>query len=109
MSRPRPSYRRTATSTVAPRRSRQAKEIRASCSSAIFWRQSQITSRALRLASDASRAEGAGVGADLLERAGQRLDVGVGEVAGEVLLDCVPVVAARFFHRGAALVGEDDE
>jgi hypothetical protein len=49
------------------------------------------------------------VGADLLERPVERLDVGVGEVAGEVLFDCVPVVAAGLLHRVAALVGEDDE
>jgi hypothetical protein len=33
------------------------------------------------LAADASGAEGTGVGAELFERAGERLDVGVGEVA----------------------------
>ena len=49
-----------------------------------------------------------GVGADLLERAGERLDVGVGEVAGEVLLDRVPVWRGVFQHL-AALVGKDDE
>jgi hypothetical protein len=65
--------------------------------------------RAEPLAADASRAEGAGVGADLLERAGERLDVSVGEVAGEVLVDRMPVVAAGSLHPGAALLGEDDQ
>jgi hypothetical protein len=49
------------------------------------------------------------VGADLFEGAGEGCDVGVGEVAGEVLFDPVPVVAAGLLHGGAALVGEDDE
>ena len=49
------------------------------------------------------------MGAEFLEGADERLDVGVGEVAGEVLFDPVPVVAAGLFHRGAALAGEDDE
>src|SRR5438093_3944838 len=61
------------------------------------------------LAADASWAEGAGVGAEFLEGADERLDVGVGEVAGEVLFDPVPVAAAGLLHRGAALAGEDDE
>jgi hypothetical protein len=30
-------------------------------------------------------------------------------VAGEVLVDRVPVVAAGSLHRGAALLGEDDQ
>ena len=46
--------------------------------------------------------------ADLLERAGERLDVGVVEVAGEVLLDPVAVVPAGALERLAARVGEDD-
>jgi hypothetical protein len=49
------------------------------------------------------------MGADLFERPSQRLDVGVGEVMGKVLLDRVPVVAASLLHRPAAFVGEDDE
>ena len=49
------------------------------------------------------------MGAEFLEGADEGLDVGVGEVAGEVLFDPVPVVAAGLLHRGAALVGEDDE
>jgi len=63
----------------------------------------------LALAADAPGAEWASVGADLLERAGERFDVAVSEVAGEVLADRVPVVAARLLHRLAASVGEDDE
>ena len=46
---------------------------------------------------------------EFLERASERLDVGVAEVAGEVLFYPVPVVAAGLLHRGAAFVGEDDE
>jgi hypothetical protein len=38
------------------------------------------------------------MGADLLEPADERLDVGVGELAGEVLFDRVPVVAAGMLH-----------
>jgi hypothetical protein len=53
--------------------------------------------------------EGASVAADLLERAGERLDVLVGEMAGEVLFDPVPVVTAGLLHGLATLVGEDDE
>jgi hypothetical protein len=49
------------------------------------------------------------VGAEFLEGAGERFDVGVGELVGEMLFDPVPVVAAGSLHRGAALVGEDDE
>jgi hypothetical protein len=49
------------------------------------------------------------VGAEFLECAGERFDVAVGEVAGEVLLDRVSVVAAGLLHRGPAVVGEDDE
>jgi hypothetical protein len=49
------------------------------------------------------------VGADLLERSSERLDVAVGEVAGEVLFDRVPVVSAGLLHRCTALVREDDE
>ena len=61
------------------------------------------------LAADASWAERPGVGAQLLECAGQSLDVGVAEVLGEVLLDRVPVVATGLVDHGAAVVGEDDE
>jgi hypothetical protein len=61
------------------------------------------------LGADASWAEGAGVGADFLERAGERSNICVGEVAGEVLLDPVAVVVARSLHRLAALVGEEHE
>jgi hypothetical protein len=39
----------------------------------------------------------------------ERLDVPVGEVAGEVLFDSVTVVSARTFHRLATVVGEQDE
>ena len=62
-----------------------------------------------RLAADAPWAEGAGVDADLLKGAGERPDVGVGEVAGEVLFDRVPVAAAGLHQHVAALFGEDDE
>src|SRR5436190_10962809 len=61
------------------------------------------------LAADAPWAEGTGVGAELFERPGQGLDVGVGEVAREVLFDPVPVVAASPLHRTAALVRQDNE
>ena len=63
----------------------------------------------LLLAADASGAEWAGVGADFFEGAGEGLDVGLGEVLGEVAFDSVAVVAAGVFHRLGALVGEDDE
>ena len=46
--------------------------------------------------------------ADLLEGAGERLDVGVVEVAREVLLDPVPVVPAGALERLAPRVGEND-
>ena len=49
------------------------------------------------------------MGADLLERAGEGFDLGVGEVLGEVAFDSVSVVAAGVLHGGGALVGEDDE
>ena len=49
------------------------------------------------------------MGAEFFECAGEGFDVGVGEVAGEVLFDRVPVVAAGSLHRVAAVVGEDDE
>ena len=58
---------------------------------------------------DASGAEGAGVGADFFECAGEGFDVVVGEVLGEVLVDGVSVVAAGGFHGLAAGVGEEDE
>jgi hypothetical protein len=58
---------------------------------------------------DAAWAQRARVGTEFLERAGERLDIGVGEVAGEVPFDRVPVVAAGLLHRVAAVVGEDDE
>jgi hypothetical protein len=61
------------------------------------------------LVADAAWAEGAGVGTDLFEGAGERFDVGVGEVLGEVLFDSVSVVAARLVEGGAALLGEEDE
>ena len=101
------------TSSVAPRRTRdqigRSQEVSpGKGDQGELYRQSQITSRALRLASDASWAEGAGVGAEFLECASECLDVGVGEVAGEVLFDRVSVVAARLLHRGMAFVGEDD-
>ena len=47
-----------------------------------------------RLAADAAGAERSCVGADLFECVGERFDVGVGEVLGEVSLDSVSVVAA---------------
>src|SRR5215211_6681148 len=40
-----------------------------------------LPANAPALASDAARSEGAGVGAQFLERTGHRFDVGVGEVA----------------------------
>jgi len=49
------------------------------------------------------------VGTDLLERSGERLDVGVRQVTREVLFDSVPVEAPRALHHLAALVGENDE
>src|SRR3954469_12478688 len=61
------------------------------------------------LAADASGAERAGVRVDFLECAGERFDVGVGEVAGEVLLDAVAVVPACTLHRPASFVGQHDE
>ena len=61
------------------------------------------------LASDAAWAEGAGVGAEFFECVGERFDVAVAEVLGEVLFDRVAVVAASLLHCRAALVGEDDE
>ena len=48
----------------------------------------------VELTADAPWTERPDVGADLLEGPGERLDVGVGKVAGEVLLDPVPVMAA---------------
>ena len=48
------------------------------------------------------------MGADLFECAGERFDVGVGEVLGEVSLDSVSVVAAGALQRLGAFVGEDD-
>jgi hypothetical protein len=60
-------------------------------------------------AANAPGAKRTRVRADLLERAGERRDVGVGEVAREVLFDPMPVVAAGLLHRVAALVGEHDE
>ena len=49
------------------------------------------------------------MGAQLFERTGQRFDVAVGEMAGEVLFDRVSVVTACLLHRLAAVVGERDE
>jgi hypothetical protein len=60
-------------------------------------------------AADASWSKGAHVGIELLEASGERFDVGVGERAGEVLLDPVVVLAAGACHRLAALVGLDHE
>ena len=60
-------------------------------------------------AADAAWSERAHVGVELLERAGERFDVGVGERAGEVLCDPVVVLAAGACHRLAAFVGLDDE
>ena len=61
------------------------------------------------LAANAPGAKRADVGTDLAECPGQRRDVGVAQVAGEVLLDPVPVMAPRTLHRRAAIVREDDE
>jgi hypothetical protein len=58
---------------------------------------------------DASGAEGAGVGADLLEGADECLYVGVREVPCEVSFDPVSVVSASADHGVTALVGEADE
>ena len=63
----------------------------------------------LGLDADSPWAERARMRADLLECARERLDVGVGEVAREVLFDRVSVVAAGLVDHGTALVGEDDE
>jgi hypothetical protein len=49
------------------------------------------------------------MGADLLECSDERLYVGVGEVAGKVLIDPVPVIASRSVHRLTALIGKNDE
>ena len=49
------------------------------------------------------------MGAEFLEGAGERFDVGVGEVVGKVVFDRVPVVAPGLLHRLTAVVGEDDE
>jgi hypothetical protein len=57
------------------------------------------------LVADASWPEGSGVSAELVECARERLDVGLGQVAGEVLLDRVSVVAAGLVDLDAALVG----
>src|SRR4051794_8001781 len=64
---------------------------------------------ARRLAADAPGPERPDVGAELVERTGERLDVAVGKVAGKVLLDPVPVAEAGLLHSRAPLVGEDDE
>src|SRR5204862_891955 len=61
------------------------------------------------LAADASGAEWACVGVDLLEGAGEGPGVGVGKVLGEVAVDAVAVVAAGALHRLGALLGEHDE
>jgi hypothetical protein len=63
----------------------------------------------MRLAADAARAKGSRVCADLLECPRERLDVGVGQVTREVLLDCMAMVPARCLKRPTALVGEDDK
>ena len=47
--------------------------------------------------------------AHLLERASQRLDIGVRQALREVSLDSVAVVAASLLHGFDALVGEGDE
>ena len=46
--------------------------------------------------------------ADLLERPGERLHIGVVEVPREVLLDTVPVMPSGALERGAPGFGEDD-
>ncbi len=51
-------------------------------------------------------AEGAGVSAELVERARERFDVGVAEVTGEVPVDCIPVVPASVLQFFPSLVGE---
>lgn len=47
--------------------------------------------------------------ADLLEGACERLDVGVGEVLGEVPVDSIPVVAAGLVQLFGARVGQNDK
>ena len=47
--------------------------------------------------------------ADLFERAGEGLDVGVGEVLGEVPLDSIPVVPTGLAQLFRARVGQDDQ
>jgi len=49
------------------------------------------------------------VRAEFVECARECLDVGVREMAGEVLLDPVSVVAPSLVDHGASSVGEDDE
>jgi hypothetical protein len=70
----------------------------------------RVACRSNRLrAADASWSEGAHVGVELFEAAGERFDVGVGERAGEVFLDPVVVLAAGACHRLPAFVGLNDE
>jgi hypothetical protein len=64
---------------------------------------------AIRLAAYAARAKRSRVSADLLECPGERLDVGVGQVTREVLLDRKAMVQARCLQRPTALVREDDQ
>ena len=49
------------------------------------------------------------MGLDLVESAGEGLDVDVGEVLGEVPLDSIPVVATGLAQLFRARVGQDDQ
>jgi hypothetical protein len=49
------------------------------------------------------------MGLDLVESAGEGLDVGVGEVLGEVPLDSIPVVAAGLAQLFGARVSHNDQ
>ncbi len=49
------------------------------------------------------------MGLDLVESAGEGLDVDVGEVLGEVPLDSIPVVATGLAQLVRARVGQDDQ
>src|SRR5262249_40249296 len=96
------------------RHDHEAVQLEASCEPSVARRTGafQVYSGAWcaeSLAADSPRAEGARMGADLLERAGDGLDVGVCEVASEVLFDRVPVVSTRPLHRLTALVGKHYE
>src|SRR5450631_4488099 len=78
-------------------------------------RGSRILGRITRLASGllwiscAAGAERTYVRADLFESAGEDLDVGVGDVPGEVSFDSIPVVAAGLVQLLGTRVGEDHQ